>query len=106
MGNLVEQSIETDFAVCLLFAAESVRPFTDVNVFQAFMVRPWKMDKNVSRAFTVIHHLDLNTLPQNIHFVSIILLVRSRFRKGLTLSLGTKVKLPNVHVFCAFCIST
>ena len=36
------------------------------------MVRPWKMDKHVSRAFTVIRHLDLNILPPNIHFVSIL----------------------------------
>ena len=34
------------------------------------MVRPWKIDKNVSRAFTVIRHLDLNSLPPHIHFVS------------------------------------
>ena len=43
------------------------------------MVRPWKIDKNVSRAFTVIRHLDLNSLPPHIHFVSSILFNQIQF---------------------------
>ena len=51
------------------------------------MARPWKIDKNVSRAFTVIRHLDLNSLPPYIHFVSNSLFNQMQY--GITLDTGS-----------------
>ncbi len=54
--------------VVFLFAHKSLSHVLSPQ--QAYMVRPWKLDKHVTRAFTVIQHLDLNTLAPSVHFVS------------------------------------